>query len=45
MLEENKELTAEVWKETAETNSSEESFLPKGSDAEELLNPEKSVKP
>jgi len=45
MLEENRELTAEVWKETMETNSSEESFLPKGREAEELRNPENSVKP
>jgi hypothetical protein len=28
-----------------ETNSSEESFLPKGREAEELRNPENSVKP
>ena len=39
-----KELTAEVWKLTKETNSSEEDFLPKGR-AEEFRSPEKSEKP
>jgi len=39
-----KELTAEVWKLTKETNSSEEDLLAKGR-AEEFRSPENSEKP